>query len=141
MKLLPTFLLAGCIPVISACTVSQATLPKGSLAPPHTVQVVAKSDASGDARIRAALETGLLQRGLRGGGKPVTVEFEDSWYWDIVMYLRALNVRFIDTATGNPFGSVMWRQKGFHVYPSQEAAVAELLAELDKAGAFTPKAK
>jgi surface antigen len=135
MSLSQSFL-ALAVVSLAACTSTQSNVAGGALAPPKSVQVTVKPDASGDARIRSALEAGLLQRGLKGGGKPVIAEFEDTWHWDLVMYLRFLNVRFVDPDSGAAFGSVRWKQKGLHVYPSQESAVADILKVLDDGGAF-----
>jgi hypothetical protein len=120
----------------ASCTATNTTIHRGALAPPAAVKVVAKEDASGDSRIRAALDKGFLERGLAGGPREVVAEFEDTWHWDIVMYLRFLHVRFIDAKSGHMFGDASWRQRGLHVYPSQESAVKKLFEALDKAGAF-----
>jgi hypothetical protein len=120
----------------TSCTATSTTIHRGALAPPAAVKVVVKEDASGDSRIRAALDKGFLERGLVGGSREVVAEFEDTWHWDIVMYLRFLHVRFIDAKSGQLFGDASWRQRGLHVYPSQESAVKELFEALDKAGAF-----
>lgn len=122
--------------ICASCTSTNITIHRGALLPPAAVKVVAKEDASGDSRIRAALDKGFLQRGLVGGSREVVAEFEDTWHWDIVMYLRFLHIRFIDAKSGHMFGDASWRQRGLHVFPSQESAVKELFDALDKAGAF-----
>lgn len=120
--------------LLASCTSVTSSVLPGALRPPRSIQVFAREDASGDARVKAALEHELLQRGFRNGDL-LTVEFEDTWHWDITMYLLALNVRFIDSG-GRQIGMVCWRQKGLHVYPSQESAVQEIFQKLDEMQAF-----
>ena len=124
------------VSILASCSSVSTSLGRGSLAPPRAVSVVAKPDASGDARVRAALEAGLVQRGLTGGKSRVTVEFDDTWRWDMAMYLSVLNLRFMDSATGQLFGTASWRQTGLHVFPAPESAAAALFKTMDAAGAF-----
>lgn len=134
--LLPLLALLAASPFLASCSTNRAAAKKGSLHTPRNWQVQAKADASGDAKISAAIERQMLQRGLLGGRNPGRVEFEDIWRWDIVMYLAALHLRFYDgenqlVATGS------FQQVGLHGYPSQEAAVAEAFAGLEEQGAFS----
>jgi hypothetical protein len=138
MKVAALLLSAAFAPTIlfTSCSTNKAAAIPGALNSPRNWQILAKADASGDVRVRAAIEQQLLKRGLIGGNSSGRVEFEDTWRWDVVMYLGSLHLRFYDrdnrlVATGS------FRQTGLHVYPSPESAVAKAFDGLAAGGAFS----
>ena len=89
-----------------------------------------------DPPIGTAIEEALQKHGVQAQGgiierKPhdVTfyVEYEDHWRWDLTMYLFSLDIRFIDSATGQIIGTGAFRQGAFHTFPDRRETAMEVV--------------
>lgn len=57
------------------------------------------------------------------------VTYDDSWHWDIAMYLRKLNVKFLD-ASGNILVTGDWENSALHGYPDAGEVTSGLVTEM-----------
>ena len=75
------------------------------------------------------------QKGIEGNG--LVVRYNDSWSWDLVMFLQSLQIRVLDGKTSEVLATATFRQgKFFHSFPNSESTVEKLFAELDAKGVF-----
>lgn len=58
------------------------------------------------------------------------VSYVDAWHWDLVMYLRYLNVYFYDGKTGRLVMSGNWKNSLLHGYPNAEKVVREVIDDM-----------
>ncbi len=81
----------------------------------------------------------LNQRGVSvrigtGDPKPTDVDFvvtyTDKWDWDMAMYLKSLNVQFLDATNGQPIASGSFHQGFFHGYPDLEKTVHAVIESI-----------
>jgi hypothetical protein len=102
-------------------------------------RIVVDPDDSGDASCRRAVERELRSRGFQiasGGGTGLQVNMIDTWRWDVVPYLRELDLIFMDANSGVMKAQAHYRNSPFHGYPSQSRVVERLFRELDSKGVF-----
>ncbi len=68
----------------------------------------------------------------------IAVRYEDSWTWDITMYLRELRIRLLDGETGLVLAVSVYSGSGFFHggWPDPNEVVADLFVDLDKKGVF-----
>ena len=102
-----------------------------------TGYVVLSEDTDED--IGAALKQALTQHGVRAGSGPLEqkpkdaqfhVNFVDHWSWDMTMYLRSLDVRFIDSASGNVIASAGYQNAHFHGFPDRKQTAIDLVDKI-----------
>lgn len=58
------------------------------------------------------------------------VRYTDRWQWDLVMYLRSLDVRVYEGATGSLLVTGSWKNSPLHGFHSVEAVVSEVLNDI-----------
>lgn len=128
----------------SSCTsTSQSSGTAGALAGFTTASVEVKEDYSGDPTLRRAITDQLRMRGLKAadtksaaGGRHLVVRYADSWTWDLVMYLRELDIDFVDAGTGSSLATASYQNSFIHSYPDQHEVVSRLFKDLDTKGLF-----
>lgn len=105
-----------------------------SLASMKTAFIVIGSDY--DQKIGVNIHEALTQHGVTASmgtaaEKPKDVafyvEYEDHWLWDLTMYLHSLDIRFIDSQTGQVMGSGAFRQGVIHDYPNPREKTLEVV--------------
>jgi len=99
-----------------------------------TAFVVIGSDH--DQSIGVSIHEALTQHGVTASMGTLTekpkdvafyVEYEDHWQWDMAMYLSSLDIRFIDSQTGQVMGSGAFRQGVIHDYPNPREKTLEVV--------------
>lgn len=127
----------------SCSSTAQSSGVSGSLAGFTTASVEVKEDYSGDPTLRRAITDQLRMRGLKAAdatsaasGKHLVVRYADSWTWDIVMYLRELDIDFIDAKTGSSLATTCYQNSFIHSYPDQHEVVSRLFKDMDAKGFF-----
>lgn len=58
------------------------------------------------------------------------VGYTDFWYWDIVMYLRAIKIDLFEGESGNLLVTGRWENSAFHGYQDPQDVVKELLDDM-----------
>ncbi len=57
------------------------------------------------------------------------VTYDDSWHWDLAMYLRKLNIQFMD-ASGNILVTGDWENSALHGFPDAGKITSGLVNEM-----------
>jgi hypothetical protein len=112
---------------------------KGALAKRQPAAILVHTDDSGDKEILLAVEHGLHARGFpvqHGSRAALLVKVSDTWRWDWTMYLKELEITFIDSKTGTQKAHALYRNSPWHRYPSRTWVVQKLFHELDQQGVF-----
>jgi hypothetical protein len=55
-----------------------------------------------------------------------------SWRWDIVMYLRSMDIRFYKAPSGGLIASGHWKNSVLHQFPNADGVVQDLIDEMFK---------
>ncbi|HKU19301.1 MAG TPA: hypothetical protein VJP80_08675 [Candidatus Saccharimonadales bacterium] len=95
-----------------------------------------------------AFRKALMQRGLKvteGETEPQTkstdlvVKYDDTWRWDIAMYLLSLDVQIYDSKTGALVAESEWHNSPAHTWPNVDTVVGQLMQQtFNKLNAKTP---
>ncbi|PRX33329.1 hypothetical protein B0G75_103557 [Paraburkholderia sp. BL18I3N2] len=62
----------------------------------------------------------------------MNVTYTDSWYWDIIMYLRAMDIRFYKAPSGGLIASGHWKNSVLHQFPNADGVVQGLMGKMFK---------
>jgi hypothetical protein len=62
----------------------------------------------------------------------MNVTYTDSWFWDIVMYLRSMDIRFYKAPSGGLIASGHWKNSVLHQFPNADGVVQDLMDEMFK---------
>ncbi|WOD14192.1 hypothetical protein [Paraburkholderia kirstenboschensis] len=92
---------------------------------------------------RSADMDAAIQRNLENHGVSVlhapacdkaemNVTYTDSWRWDIVMYLRSMDIRFYKAPSGGLIASGHWKNSVLHQFPNADGVVQDLIDEMFK---------
>lgn len=105
----------------------------------QTVAVVAKGGLSGDmdtnvqndlarraVEIKAPLPAGTRQ----APGIDAIVQYEDSWRWDVVMYLNSLTINMYEGQTGDLLVSGRWDNSALHGFQDPRDVIRELMDDM-----------
>jgi hypothetical protein len=57
----------------------------------------------------------------------MNVSYTDSWFWDIVMYLRSMDIRFYKAPSGGLIASGHWKNSVLHQFPNADGVVQDLM--------------
>ena len=112
---------------------------KGALAKREPVSIFVHTDDSGDKECLHAIAQSLHARGFpvsHDDKARLQVKMSDTWRWDWAMYLKELDIIFIDTKTGQQKAAAYYRNSPWHKYPSRTWVVQKLFHELDQQGVF-----
>ena len=121
----------------SGCATSRKVVVNpGTSIQPKSAHVVAHGDNSAD--MDASLQRAFMSHGLRVTSGPdgqqtdadLLVRYADNWKWDMVMYLRALDVQVYDAKTGTLLGSGAWKNSALHGYHDRDNVVSNIVDEL-----------
>jgi hypothetical protein len=84
----------------------------------------------------ALIEKELLRHGLNvssGSASPssgqLRIEYVDEWRWDMVMYLRSLDVTAYDDRSQGLLATGSWKNSVMHGYHSKDTVVADVVSE------------
>ena len=86
----------------------------------------------------ASIQRALMSHNLRVTAAPegqaadadLLVRYTANWKWDIVMYLRALDIQVYDGQNGTLLGSGVWKNSALHGYHDRDKVVKNVVDEL-----------
>jgi len=136
-----SFIALLCAVVLSACaTTSNVSLSKAPSAAVVSSAALVPADGN-STQMDGYIQESLTAQGLRvdpalpaNANKTETsdliVSYVDAWHWDIVMYMRYLNIYFYDGKTGDLVLTGNWQNSTLHSFPNAQKVVKELMAEM-----------
>lgn len=140
MRFLLTLGAAGALAFLSGCSTTQSVTagPQAKAVPMATACLTAHGGSSTDmdAAVQRSLEAhGVSVRTTPGcskdtAGVDMTVTYDDKWWWDVVMYLRAVDIRFYTAPGGSLIASGFWKNSPLHQFPNSDAVVANLVTDM-----------
>lgn len=126
---------------LTGCATSQ-TVTLASMSPPkelHSAALVFQEGNNSDMTVD-------ITQQLRDGGisvKPplpagirqasdvdMLVAYSDKWRWDIVMYLKSLDLNIFDAKSGNLIVTGRWENSAFHGFQDSKKVIKGLLDEM-----------
>lgn len=60
----------------------------------------------------------------------VIVAYNDHWYWDIVMYLKSIDLQMFDAKSGNLLVEGHWQNSAMHSFPNPADVMHELVPDM-----------
>ncbi|MCC8395080.1 hypothetical protein LJ656_21040 [Paraburkholderia sp. MMS20-SJTR3] len=63
-------------------------------------------------------------------GVDMTVTYNDKWWWDIVMYMKEVDIHFYTAPVGKLIVSGEWHNSVLHQFPSADGVVANLMDQM-----------
>jgi hypothetical protein len=66
------------------------------------------------------------------GSAGIFVTYDDTWRWDITMYLMAIHVQFFDARTNTLLVSGDWTNSAFHGFHSADHVVSQVAEDMFK---------
>lgn len=106
----------------------------------RSAHVIKPNDSSRD--IDKFLQRAISEKGVRTSvmapsqrsNSDLTVTYVDRWHWDMVMYLRTLDISVLDPA-GNEVATAKYRNSALHSYPDPETTTKGLVDQIfEKSG-------
>lgn len=138
-----TLVVISAIVFLSGCSTTQnVTMGKTTIT--KQIRTVSQVAAEGNSsEMNMHLENVLAQEGLsvksalptgtnRSKDVDVLVTYVDVWRWDLVMYLKNLNVRIHDAETGDLLAIGQWSDSPLHGFRNAKVVMEELVGEMMK---------
>jgi hypothetical protein len=124
--------------ILSGCSTTQNVTagPRVKNSPMATACFTAHGGRSAD--MDAAIQRNLENHGVSVALAPscdkpdMNVTYTDSWFWDIVMYLRSMDIRFYKAPSGGLIASGHWKNSVLHQFPNADGVVQDLMDEMFK---------
>ena len=144
MRSKAVLLLVLMVAVFAGCSTTQEVTLAKSTNNKIIVTVSQVVDEGNSPQMDTNLEAALVKEGLtvrpklpagtaRSKDVDALVSYVDVWRWDIVMYLRSLNVRLRDAETGDLIAMAQWTESPFHQFRGEggvKAVVEKVVADL-----------
>jgi hypothetical protein len=123
---------------LSGCSTTQNVTagPQVKNSPMTTACFTAHGGRSAD--MDAAIQRNLENHGVSVSLAPacdrtdINVTYTDSWRWDIVMYLRSMDIRFYKAPSGGLVASGHWKNSMLRSFPNADGVVQGLIDEMFK---------
>ncbi|MFM0219777.1 MULTISPECIES: hypothetical protein [Paraburkholderia] len=136
--LISLFAAVAALVTLPGCTTTQnvAAGPQAKGSPVTVACFTAHGGRSAD--MDAAIQRNLENHGVSVVLAPacdkadVNVTYTDSWRWDIVMYLRSMDIRFYKAPNGGLIASGHWKNSVLHKFPNADGVVRDLIDEMFK---------
>jgi hypothetical protein len=131
------FLIGIIVLCFSGCASTNSTImPNANTYKYNSACVVGLKDSSSE--LGVTLQNSLMRRGIKtydtNNSKECPADFIlkyiDAWSWDIVMYLRLLDIQFYDNKTNTLLANGKFETWGFHTYSSPDNVADELLEQI-----------
>lgn len=124
--------------VLPGCSTTQSVTagPQAKGSPMATACFTAHGGKSAD--MDAAIQRNLENHGVSVSVAPacdkadMNVTYTDSWFWDIVMYLRSMDIRFYKAPSGGLIASGHWKNSLLHQFPNADSVVQDLMDDMFK---------
>lgn len=127
--------------VLAGCATSKSVaLAQTSNIRPIKTAALTKEDGSSPAMDASFNEAIRAQGVTLGGSLPAgtrtatnvdaIVSYIDVWHWDLVMYLKAVDVHMFDAQSGNLLVSGWWANSAFHGFQDSKEVVRGLVADM-----------
>jgi hypothetical protein len=139
MRIISSCALAA-LTLLSGCSTSQSVTQgvHANGAPMTKACFATHGDNSSDmdARIRQNLESHGVSVLTAPGcdkntpGVDFTVTYTDQWWWDIVMYLKTVDIHFYSAPGGQLITSGHWNNSIVHQFPSADGVVSNLMDDM-----------
>lgn len=121
---------------LSGCSTTQSVTggPQSDKSPMTTACFTAHGGRSAD--MDAAIQRNLEKHGVSVALAPacdkadMNVSYTDSWFWDVVMYLRSMDIRFYKAPSGGLIASGHWKNSVLHQFPNADGVVQDLMDEM-----------
>lgn len=140
MRLIASGCVLAALALLSGCSTSQSvmsgTQPNNS--PLTKACLVAHGGKSVD--MDARIQQNLQNHGVsvltapacdkNAPGVDFTVTYTDQWWWDVVMYLKAVDIHFYTVPGGQLIASGHWNNSPLHQFPSADGVVANLMDDM-----------
>jgi hypothetical protein len=106
------------------------------------IATVAMAPAEGNsADMDAAIKAALVNQGLvakpplpagtrKSSDADMVVSYTDQWRWDLVMYLRWVNIEMYDSDSGNLLATARWENSAFHGFQDYKTVVKGLIDDM-----------
>ena len=139
MRMLVSLVFAvSALVVLPGCSTTQNVTagPQVKSSPMTTACFTAHGGRSAD--MDAAIQRNLENHGVSVALAPacdkadMNVTYTDSWFWDIVMYLRSMDIRFYKAPGGGLIASGHWKNSVLHQFPNADGVVQDLMDEMFK---------
>lgn len=136
MRLQKLFFATLTLAALSGCSTTQSVSggPQSGKSPMTTACFTAHGGRSAD--MDAAIQRNLENHGVSVAIAPacdksdMNVSYTDSWFWDIVMYLRSMDIRFYKAPSGGLIASGHWKNSVLHQFPNADGVVQDLMDEM-----------
>ena len=106
------------------------------------IATVAMAPSEGNsADMDAAINAALVNQGLvaepplpagtrKSADADMVVSYTDQWRWDLVMYLRWVNIEMYDSDSGNLLATARWENSAFHGFQDYKTVVKGLIDDM-----------
>lgn len=136
MRLQKLTIAALTLAALSGCSTTQSVTggPQSGRSPMTTACFTAHGGRSAD--MDAAIQRNLENHGVSVAIAPacdkadMNVSYTDNWFWDIVMYLRSMDIRFYKAPSGGLIASGHWKNSVLHQFPNADGVVQDLMDEM-----------
>ncbi len=137
------FFLLSIVCLISCASTQNAVVNPAAVLPTEPLVAYVEKLGGRSADVDAHIERALISNGIGVTADRATsnllVKHTDDWKWDIVMYLRGLDVQMYDARTGTLIGSARYSNAAFtHSYPNVGKIADELVAKIMAGAKRTP---
>jgi hypothetical protein len=134
--LISLFAAVAALVILPGCSTTQQVTagPQVKSSPMTTACFTAHGGRSAD--MDAAVQRNLENHGVSVALAPacdkadMNVTYTDSWFWDIVMYLRSVDIRFYKAPSGGLIASGHWKNSVLHQFPNADGVVQDLMDEM-----------
>jgi len=63
-------------------------------------------------------------------GVDMTVAYDDHWWWDVVMYMKSVDVQFYAAPSGQLIVNGHWNNSPMHQFPSTDGVMSGLVDDM-----------
>ena len=94
-----------------------------------------------DYTIHNAITSELQKRGFRvidsGNKEPqlpknaLILHYMDTWFWDVIMYLRVLDIRILDGNNSEIMATAKFKNGPIHSYANPQRVVSDLFEDME----------
>ena len=125
---------------LSGCSTSQNVLVSSSGTHFPMTKACVTTHGGNSADMDARIEHGLQAHGVvvmtppacnrNTEGVDMTVSYDDHWWWDVVMYLKSVDIQFYAAPGGQLIANGHWNNSPMHQFPSTDGVVSGLVDDM-----------